>query len=377
MVKRNHNFERLEANYLFKRMLDIAAKYKDVVDLSIGDTSLPIPKEVTEAMERKAQALGTLAGYTGYGMGQGNVELRELIAKKYGRSADEVFISDGAKSDIGRLQLLFGNQVSIAVQDPAYPVYVDTSLLMGQKEIVYLPCTRENNFFPQLKKADLIYFCSPHNPTGYAATKDQLTELVEFAKKYSSIIIYDSAYAAFIQNPDCPSSIYEIPGADEVAIEVSSFSKTFGFTGVRLGWSIVPKQLKYADGGLVHPDYLRIATTFFNGASNIAQAGGVAAMQTDCSPLIAHYRENARILSEALKEQFVVGGGDAPYLFVYFGGNSWQEFETLLERSGVLAIPGSGFGRSGEGFLRFSALAKRSTIEEAANRLHCYLSPTC
>ena len=358
-------------------MLDIAAQYEDIVDLSIGDTSLPIPSKITEAMEKKAAELATTDGYSGYGSGQGSLELRTLLAKKYGVDPDEVFISDGAKSDIGRLQLLFGQDVSIAVQDPAYPVYVDTSLLMGQREVVYLPCNRENDFFPKLKKADLIYFCSPHNPTGHAATREQLTKLVEFAKENHSIIIYDSAYAAFIQDADCPQSIYEIPGASEVAIEVSSFSKTFGFTGVRLGWSIIPKTLTYQDGRPIHPDFMRIATTFFNGASNVVQAGGIAAMQTDETPLVEHYRENARILEEALKGKFFVGGRNAPYLFVHFGGNSWQEFETLLESSGVLSIPGSGFGPSGEGYLRFSALAKRATIEEAAHRLHDHFSATC
>ncbi len=367
MVDRNPNFEKLPQTYLFAKMAKIAADYDDILDLSIGDTSLPIAKEITEKMEQKAAALGTKSGYRGYGSGQGEEKLRSTIAAKLNVEPDEVFISDGAKSDIGRLQLLFGSNVTIAVQDPAYPVYVDTSRLLGQNRVIFLPCTQDNGFFPTLEKADLIYFCSPHNPTGYAATFDELTKLVAFAKEHHSIIIYDAAYSSYIQDPNCPKSIYEVPGAKEVAIEVSSFSKSFGFTGVRLGWSVVPKALTYTDGRPLHPDWLRIANTFFNGASNIVQAGGIAAAL--CPPSIAPYQENSRILKEALAKFPTVGGKNAPYLWSYFGGNSWEQFQHLLEKTGVLSIPGSGFGPSGEGFLRFSALGDPNTVQEAARRL--------
>ncbi|MCH9611272.1 MAG: LL-diaminopimelate aminotransferase [Chlamydiales bacterium] len=372
MVRRNPNFECLEPSYLFRRIGEIAKRYDDILDLSIGDASLPILPNISEAMQKKAMELSTKSGFCGYGEGQGNAQLRELIAKRYSVEPDEIFISDGAKSDIGRIGQLFGPNLRVAVQDPAYPVYVDTSLLLGQREVIKMVCNKANGFFPKLQKADLIYFCSPNNPTGYTATKEQLKELVDFAKACNAIILFDSAYAAF---SDGVSSIYEIEGAKEVAIETSSFSKTFGFTGIRLGWSIVPKALSYEDGRPVHPDFLRIATTFFNGPSNIAEAGGIEAMQTDYTPIVEYYRENGRLLKKAFSDRYSVGS--APYLFVEFGQDSWQELEKLLEETRILAIPGSGFGPSGEGFLRFSALAKREIVEKACERVQNYSGATC
>ena len=229
--------------------------------------------------------LGTRAGYSGYGSSQGLESLRcNIKAKIYYNTiqTDEIFISDGAKCDIGRLQMLFGKNVSIAVQDPAYPVYVDGSLIQGVETIVSMPCSPENDFFPNLKalpRTDLIYFCSPNNPTGTAATKAQLEQLVTYAAKNRSIIIFDAAYANFIQDPNLPKSIYEIPGATEVAIEVGSFSKLAGFTGVRLGWTVVPNALKYDDGSSVKADWNRLVSTVFNAASNIAQHGGNAVLE--------------------------------------------------------------------------------------------------
>lgn len=353
-----------------------ARQFDGLISLSIGDTSEPIPPAVTEKMIAAARQLSTRIGYTGYGAEQGGRSLREKIAAVVYNgsiSPDEIFISDGAKCDIGRLQVLFG-EAAIAVQNPTYPVYVDTGLLLNQT-IGYMDCVPETNFFPkEFPNADLIYLCSPNNPTGAAATRSQLESLVRAAKEKHAFIIFDAAYAGFIQDPSIPRSIYEIEGADEVAIEVSSFSKLIGFTGVRLGWSVVPQKLKYADGGSVRDDYSRIVTTFFNGASNISQAGGLAALeqQEEIERLSAYYLENARLIKEALAPKGfpIYGGVNAPYLWVDFKNrDSWALFQLLLEETKLITTPGSGFGSCGEGFLRFSAFGNRERILQAAERI--------
>ncbi|MCC5832759.1 MAG: LL-diaminopimelate aminotransferase [Chlamydiales bacterium] len=376
MIKRNNGFTLLQKNYLFPEVLRRARAYDDLISLSIGDTSEPIPAVVTEAMQRAAARLSSRSGYSGYGAEQGSQALREKIAEKvyHGRvSADEIFISDGAKCDIGRLQILF-NGSTIAVQNPTYPVYVDTGLLLNQT-VVYMDCRAENHFFPSLfPHADLIYLCSPNNPTGSAATYAQLEALVRRAKEKETFIVFDAAYAGFITDPSLPRSIYEIEGAEEVAIEVSSFSKLIGFTGVRLGWSVVPHRLRYPGGGSVREDYARIVSTFFNGASNIAQAGGYAALdhQDEINRLSAYYLENARLIREALEPKGfpIYGGENAPYLWVDFGGlESWALFQLLLEETGLITTPGSGFGSCGEGYLRFSAFGNREGILQAVERI--------
>jgi len=289
MVKRNQNIEKLEGGYLFfemnKRRLEIQMKHPDakVISLSIGNTTEPLKPHLTEGLMKAAQRMGTKAGYSGYWEDQSLEELKKKIAEKiYDNKvdADDIFVSDGSKPDIGRLQLMFGKDVTIAVQDPSYPVYVDSSVLIGQtgrknesgqyEDIVYMPCNPENNFFPDLSKTqrtDIIYFCSPNNPTGAVATKEQLKQLVDFARKNDSIIVFDSAYSEFIQDKSLPKSIFEIENAGDVAIETSSFSKSLGFTGVRLGWTVVPKELEFEDGSSVKEDWSRVMTTIFNGAS--------------------------------------------------------------------------------------------------------------
>ncbi|MCL4147699.1 UNVERIFIED_CONTAM: hypothetical protein GTU68_061549 [Idotea baltica] len=254
MVARNKNIAKLQAGYLFpeinRRKNELLEKDPSakIISLGIGNTTEPLTPHITESLKKAALSLGTKEGYSGYGDESGSIELRKKIAEKiYNNkvSYEEVLVSDGSKCDIGRLQLLFGADVSVAVQDPAYPVYVDGGVMLGQT-VEYMPCYPENNFFPDLnntKKTDLIYFCSPNNPTGAVSTKEQLKSLIEFAKKNNSIIIYDSAYAMFIKDSDLPKSIFEIEGADEVAIETSSFSKMAGYTGVRLGWTVVPNNL--------------------------------------------------------------------------------------------------------------------------------------
>lgn len=383
-MKRNDTFLELKASYLFpeilKRKQDFLLENPGVslISLGIGDTTESIPPSIAKALSEASLKLGTAAGYVGYGPEKGIADLRERVASRIyhsGVHANEIFISDGAKCDIGRLQMLFGQNISIAVQDPSYPVYIDGSLIQGVKTIVSLPCTPENEFFPDLSKTprtDLIYFCSPNNPTGAVATKSQLKELVDFAKKNHSIIIFDAAYANFIQDPDLPKSIYEIEGAKEVAIEIGSFSKLAGFTGIRLGWTVVPDALKYEDGSSVKNDWNRLTTTLFNGASYIAQMGGAAVLEDKGWEEIKHlthfYMENAKILKSGLesKGHEVFGGNNAPYLWVRFKGKkSWDVFQELMSRSHIISTPGAGFGPEGEGFIRFTAFGKRENIQKA------------
>lgn len=387
-MKRNPHLAQLKSNYLFPEVNARKQKFLSenpeakLISLGVGDTTEPIPVSSAKRMSLTAGNLGTREGYTGYGPEKGSQLLREKIAAKLYKNiihADEVFISDGAKCDIGRLQALFGSDISIAVQDPAYPVYIDGSLIHGVKTIVPIPCTPENKFFPDLNilpRTDLIYFCSPNNPTGAVATKDQLQKLVNFAKQNRSIIIFDSAYANFIRDPQLPKSIYEVEGAREVAIEISSFSKLAGFTGVRLGWTIVPNELKFDDGTSVKADWSRLTSTIFNGASNIAQQGGIAVLEDEglqsVAQLTDYYLKNVEILKETFLElQYEVYGGDnAPYLWVRFEGqNSWEVFQMFLEKYHLVTTPGSGFGKEGEGFVRFTAFGSRENVLEACSRL--------
>ncbi len=268
----------------------------------------------------------------------------------------------------------------MAVQDPAYPVYVDGSLLQEVQNIEYLSCVKENHFFPDFKampRTDLIYFCSPNNPTGAVATHEQLEELVSIATKNRSLIIFDAAYAEYIQDETLPRSIYEIPGARQVAIEMNSFSKLAGFTGVRLGWSVVPPELKYECGTSVSRDWDRVVSTIFNGASNIIQKGGEAVLEdqgwAETQQTIAYYLENASLLKHTLEKRglSVFGGKNAPYLWAYFPKrDSWDVFEEFLEKYQLITTPGAGFGPAGEGYVRFSAFNHRLSIEKAVQRLN-------
>ena len=388
MAKRNPHLAQLKTSYLFpeiaKRKKDFLASHPDayLISLGIGDTTEPLPEIIVNSLSEEAKRLGVRETYRGYGPEQGEFELRQKIASFLYQDKvepSEVFISDGAKCDIGRLQVLFGSQMKVAVQDPAYPVYVDGSLMQGVSSIKLLPCIPENNFFPDLKKAegvDLLYFCSPNNPTGVPATKAQLKELVSFALENKSLIIYDTAYAAYIQGSMYPRSIFEIEGAHEVAIETGSFSKIAGFTGIRLGWTVVPHALKFEDGSSVHKDWSRVTSTIFNGASNIAQSGGLSLLNNkgwqEVQKQIDFYKENASLLKESLQKigLKVYGGESAPYLWAHFPKkSSWDIFQDLLERLHIVATPGIGFGPSGEGFIRFSAFGNRNNILTAAERL--------
>ncbi len=402
MIKRNIGFSNLTAGYLFpevaRRRREYASAHPQakIISLGIGNTTEPLSQHIAKAMSDYCLGLATPEGYSGYGDEQGNSSLRAKIAEVfYPGMADssEIFISDGAKCDIARIQTLFGSKINVAVQDPAYPVYVDGSVVVGAaganngsgyEGISYLPCTPENDFFPDLSKIQkntLIYFCSPNNPTGATATKEQLKTLVDFANENGCIIIYDAAYFAFIRDKSLPKTIYEIPGAKTCAIEVNSFSKPAGFTGVRLGWSVVPNELKFADGSSVNRDWNRVMTTLFNGASNVAQAGGLAALDEqglkDMTAQVDYYLENGRLIKKTLEgENFKKAGvtayftGNGPYVWAKFPGKkSWDVFDTILDKCHVVTTPGSGFGPAGESFIRFSSFGHRADIEEACRRL--------
>lgn len=399
MIQRNPGFANLTASYLFpevaRRKNEYSKAHPDakVISLGVGNTTEPLTPHIAKAMSDYALALGTAQGYSGYGDDFGSADLREKIAKEFypneNITADEVFISDGAKCDIARVQTLFGHEVNLAVQDPSYPVYVDGSVIIGAagtndgsgyKGIVYMPCTAENNFFPdlsQVKKNSLIYFCSPNNPTGKVSTKEELSRLVEFALKNECIIIFDAAYSEFITDPNLPKSIFQIEGAKRCAIEVQSLSKPAGFTGVRLGWSVVPNDLKFADGTSINKDWQRLMTTLFNGASNIAQQGALAALdetgRKEMRSVIEYYLENARIIEKTVRKwenAEVFFTGNSPYLWVRFAGQkSWDIFDKILDKCRVVTTPGSGFGPAGESFIRISAFGHRADVEEACRRL--------
>ena len=399
MIQRNPGFANLTAGYLFpevaRRKNEYSKNHPDakIISLGVGNTTEPLTPHIAKAMSDYALSLGTPQGYSGYGDDFGSSDLRKKIAEEFypneNIEADEVFISDGAKCDIARVQTLFGRDVNLAVQDPSYPVYVDGSVIAGAAGansgsgydgIVYMPCTAENNFFPdlsQVKKNSLIYFCSPNNPTGKVSSKEELTRLVEFALKNECIIIFDAAYSEFVSDSNLPKSIFQIEGAKKCAIEVQSLSKPAGFTGVRLGWSVVPKDLKFADGTSVNKDWGRLMTTLFNGASNIAQQGALAALdetgRREMRSVIEYYLENARIIEKTVrkwKNAEVFFTGNSPYLWIRFAGQkSWDIFDSILDKCRVVTTPGSGFGPAGESFIRISAFGHRADVEEACRRM--------
>jgi LL-diaminopimelate aminotransferase len=406
MIQRNVNLSRLKAGYLFpeiaRRRREFAASHPEdparpetrIISLGVGNTTEPVLPVTDAGLVDGARRLADAATYSGY-TDEGLLELREGISRVFYRGAfspDEIFISDGSKCDIGRLQLLFGAGLKIAVQDPSYPVYVDGSVLIGAAGgwtgagyggISYLPCTAENGYFPDLAKLEensLLYFCSPNNPTGATASRPQLEALVGAALKKGCVVVFDAAYAEYIRDPALPKSIFEIDGSRECAIEVNSFSKSAGFTGVRLGWTAVPKELKYAGGESVNADWNRVMGTIFNGASNIAQAGGIAALSpqglAEIRELSDFYLGNAKLIRGALEKLGVtcVGGDNSPYIWARFPGrDSWEVFAEILEKCRVVTTPGAGFGPSGQSFIRFSAFGHRKDVEEACARLEKFL----
>ncbi|MDR3249201.1 MAG: LL-diaminopimelate aminotransferase [Treponema sp.] len=402
MITRNPCIANIKAGYLFPEIAKRRKEYQSahpnakIISLGVGNTTEPILPHIDLGLVEGARRLGTVEGYLGYS-DEGFEELRQKIAEVFYKQIpgsprafadDEVFISDGAKCDIGRLQLLFGARTPVAVQDPSYPVYVDGSVLIGAagswedsgyKGISYLPCTAENDYFPDLTKLprdSLLYFCSPNNPTGATASREQLGALVKAAQEKGALIIFDAAYAGYIRDPKLPKSIFEIDGARTCAIEVNSFSKPAGFTGVRLGWTVVPKELRYAGGESLNADWNRICGTIFNGASNIAQWGALAALDTqgieEMRQLSDFYLGNAALIRGSLQKLNIpcVGGDNSPYIWARFPGqDSWEVFSEILEKCQIVTTPGAGFGPAGQSFIRFSAFGHRTDVEEACSRL--------
>lgn len=403
MAKVNPNYRLLTAGYLFpeiaRRVQEYSAAHpgQAIHRLGIGNTTEPLTPTVIAGLQGRVEALSRRESYTGYGDEQGEGELRAAIAAYYAERGitlepSEIFVSDGAKSDAANIQNLFALDSIVAIQNPAYPVYVDSNVVAGRTGaydagaksyagLCLLEGTPENGWFaaPPAEKVDLVYLCSPNNPTGAVATREQLQAWVAYARQHGAVIIFDAAYAEFIADPALPRSIYEIEGAKECAIELTSLSKFSGFTGVRLGWAVVPLALRTEDSteGELNRMWNRRQSTFFNGASNIAQSGGVAALseagQRESRELVAYYMENARIIRAALRELGleVTGGDNAPYLWVKTpaGMGSWEFFDQLLQQAQVVVTPGAGFGSAGEGYVRFSAFGHRENIVLAVQSL--------
>ena len=411
MARINPNFDKLAAGYLFPEINKRTAAFQaahpgaKIIRLGIGNTTEPIPAHIVNGLMKGAEKLGDLSTYTGYGDEQGDSRLRKAIGEDYARRGVkvdplEIFVSDGAKSDLGNLMQIFPSESVMAVQDPTYPAYVDTKVIVGgtgefNKQtgqydgIVYMPCNRANGFFPEIPKGkvDLVYLCSPNNPTGAVATKEQLTKFVNFAREQKAVLVFDAAYAPFVRDDSLPKSIYEVPGAEECAIEVNSFSKIAGFTGVRLGWTVVPQKLQtesviiYDEKGKPKNSLNALwnarQTRFFNGASNIAQEGGLYALtergRDECSELVDYYRENARLIRQGLEVRGIqaIGGENAPYVWLENpnGMKSWDFFDKLLKETEVVSTPGSGFGPSGEYHTRLSAFGHRANVVEAVDRI--------
>ncbi len=399
MATVNPDFRKIAAGYLFPEVARRTAAWQSrnpdakVLKLGIGNTTEALCPVLTEAMHQQIDRLSDRETYTGYGDEQGNTGLRKALAGYYRSfgvelADDEFFVSDGAKADAGNIQEIFGRDNVVAVQDPAYPVYVDSNVAGGRTGLfnaekgcydgfVYLPSTVDNGFIPEppKEKVDLIYLCSPNNPTGAVATHAQLKAFVDYANSCGAVIIFDAAYSEYISDPSLPRSIYEIEGAKTCAIEISSFSKFAGFTGVRLGWTIVPHELRCenSEPDELHRLWNRRQCTFFNGASNISQAGGIAVLSPEglkeCRELIGYYMGNARIIRDGLTQVglTVYGGDNSPYIWActpnYMG--SWEFFDRLLEECHVVVTPGAGFGPAGEGYVRVSSYGHREDVEAA------------
>lgn len=400
----NENFLKLPESYLFSEIARKVTQFKNdnpeanVIRMGIGDVTLPLPKAVTEALHRAVDDMATLGGFHGYGPEQGYAFLRETIlendflARGIELNADEIFVSDGAKSDTGNIGDILGVNNIVAVTDPVYPVYVDTNVMGGRagelmdgkwSNIVYLPCVKENNFVPSLptQKVDMIYLCYPNNPTGTTLTKDQLKVWVDYALENNALILFDAAYEAFIQDPNVPHSIFEIEGAKKCAIEFRSFSKTAGFTGLRCGYTVVPKEVmaKTESGEEVMLNRLwnRRQCTKFNGTAYIIQRAAQAVYSAEgkvqVEEMLTYYMNNARIMKESLQSAGleVFGGDNAPYLWMKTpqGISSWAFFDRLLNELHIVGTPGVGFGPSGEGYFRLTAFGDKDQTLEAMERI--------
>lgn len=397
----NVNFLKLPGSYLFTETARRIAAWEErnpgarLVRLGIGDATLPIPGAAAEAMADAAMGMATQDGFRGYGPEQGYGFLRQAVSEHEYKArgvdieADEVFVSDGAKSDCGGILELFGPDVRIGLCDPVYPAYADAAAITGRageydtalgrwSDLCYLPCTEENGFVPEPpgNRADLVYLCFPNNPTGAAATREQLAQWVNWANASGAVLLYDGAYEAYITDHTLPHSIFEIKGAKTCAVEFRSFSKTAGFTGVRCGYTVIPKALR-RDGASLHALWKRRQAARFNGVSYIVQRGAAAiyteAGQKQVAECIAQYQKNAGILRDGLLDAgfSVFGGVNAPYIWVKIPGNivSWDYFDWLLQTCAIAATPGGGFGPHGEGYIRLTAFCSKHDAEEAVRRI--------
>jgi LL-diaminopimelate aminotransferase len=400
----NQNYLKLKSSYLFseiaRRVREFQAAHPDaaVIRLGIGDVTRPLPPAVIQAMHAAVDDLARPETFHGYGPEPGYDFLREQIAEHDYRArgveiaVDEIFVSDGAKSDTANIQEIFAPESVVALTDPVYPVYVDSNVMAGRggepteggyDRFVYLPCTRENGFTPELpdRPVDLVYLCYPNNPTGAVITKEELRKWVDFARERGAVLLYDAAYEAYVRDPEIPRSIYEVEGAREVAIEFRSFSKTAGFTGTRCAFTVVPKEAAARDASgapvSLNALWLRRQSTKFNGAPYVVQKGAAAVYTPEgreqVRALVDYYMENARIIREGLEALGleVYGGRNAPYIWLRTpeGLGSWGLFDRLLNEAHVVGTPGSGFGPSGEGYFRLSAFGNRENVEEAVARI--------
>lgn len=383
-MKINENYANLEQSYLFstiaKKVNEYAAQNPDkkVIKLGIGDVTLPLCKAVTDALHKAVDEMGVQATFRGYGPEQGYDFLRKAVQKYYTKrnvelELDEIFISDGAKSDLGNILDLFSKDNTVLVPDPVYPVYVDTNVMAGRK-VVYVDANGENEFLPLPNKnvqADIIYICSPNNPTGAAYNKEQLQTWVDYAKSMNAIILFDAAYECFVSDENLPRSIFEIEGAKDCAIEFCSLSKTAGFTGTRCGYTVVPKAL-----GVLNKMWVRRQTTKFNGVPYIVQRGAEAVFseegQKEIRENINYYKENAKVISDTLKSCGIwhVGGKHSPYIWLKCPNDmdSWTFFDYLLENAQVVGTPGAGFGKNGDGYFRLTSFGSKENTAEAMKR---------
>jgi LL-diaminopimelate aminotransferase len=402
MIRINEHYLKLQSSYLFteiEKRVNLFSKknpQKKVIKLGIGDVTKALPDACIKAFHNAVDEMACDTTFKGYGPSEGYEFLRTAVVQNdfnfFGLdiSSDEIFISDGSKCDTANIQELFSNDINIAVPDPVYPVYVDTNVMAGRTQIyrsnryqglVYLEATEHNNFIPDIpgEKVDLIYLCFPNNPTGATVNKEQLTHWVEYAKEAKALILFDAAYTEFIRDPEIPKSIYEIKGAQEVAVEFRSFSKNAGFAGIRCAYTVVPKRcLAYDSHGKIH--YLhslwnRRISTKFNGVSYPVQKAAEAVYSSEgkkqTKELCDYYLKNAHLISESLKKcnYFYVGGENSPYIWVKAGMDSWEYFDLLLNKTGIVCTPGTGFGSCGDGYVRFSAFNSYENVKEAMDRL--------
>ena len=401
MTHVNENYLKLPGNYLFstigkkRRAYAEAHPESNIISLGIGDVTQPLAPAIIKALHDAVDEMAHEETFHGYAPDLGYEFLRDAIAKNDYQSrgcqieADEIFVSDGAKCDCGNIQEIFSQDARIAVCDPVYPVYVDTNVMAGRageyntktetwSNVIYMPCVASNGFAPELptQTPDLIYLCFPNNPTGATITKSQLQEWVDYANRVGSVIIYDAAYEAYISESEIPHSIYECEGARTCAIEMHSFSKNAGFTGVRLGYTVIPKELK-CDGVALHSLWARRHGTKYNGAPYIVQRAGEAVYSEEgkaqLKEQVAYYMQNASYIREELAGAgFTVSGGvNAPYIWLKTPGgmSSWEFFDYLLERANVVGTPGAGFGPSGEGYFRLTAFGSHDNTKEAVRRI--------